>query len=61
MIIDIIVILKLYLIFVFNRQRGCPSDHYIPLDNLYIIDEPIRSITITLFIINFMNNLILFN
>ena len=29
---------------------------YIPLDSLYIIDEPMRSITITLFIINFMNN-----
>ena len=30
---------------------------YIPLDKLYIIDESIRQITITLFIINFMNNL----
>ena len=29
----------------------------IPLDKLYIIDESIRQITITLFIINFMNNL----
>ena len=29
---------------------------YIPLDKLYIIDESIRQITITLFIINFMNN-----
>ena len=31
---------------------------YIPLDKLYIIDKPISLITITLFIINFMNNLI---
>ena len=30
---------------------------YIPLDKLYIIDESIRQITITLFKINFMNNL----
>ena len=30
---------------------------YIPLDKLYIIDESIRQISITLFIINFMNNL----
>ena len=30
---------------------------YIPLDKLYIIDESIRQITITLFTINFMNNL----
>ena len=30
---------------------------YIPLDKLYITDESIRKITITLFIINFMNNL----
>ena len=30
---------------------------YIPLDKLYIIDESMRQITITLFIINFMNNL----
>ena len=31
--------------------------HPLPLDKLYIIDESIRKITITLFIINFMNNL----
>ena len=30
---------------------------YIPLDKLNIIDESIRQITITLFIINCMNNL----
>ena len=30
---------------------------YIPRYKLYIIDESIRQITITLFIINFMNNL----
>ena len=30
---------------------------YIPIDKIYIIDESIRQITITLFIINFMNNL----
>ena len=30
---------------------------YILLDKLYIIDETIRQITFTLFIINFMNNL----
>ena len=30
---------------------------YIQLDKLYIIDESIRQITITLFIINVMNNL----
>ena len=29
---------------------------YIPLDKLYIIDESIRQITITLFIISLMNN-----
>ena len=29
----------------------------ITLDKLYIIDELIRQITMTLFIINFMNNL----
>ena len=29
---------------------------YIPLDKLYIIGESIRQIKITLFIINFMNN-----
>ena len=34
---------------------------YIPLDKLYIIDESIRKITITLFIINFMNNLFQLN
>ena len=34
---------------------------YIPLDKLYIIDESIRKITITLFIINFMKNILLFN
>ena len=34
---------------------------YIPLDKLYIIDESIRQTTITLVIINFMNNLFLFN
>ena len=33
------------------------TEHYIPLNKLYIIDESIRQITITLFIINFMNNL----
>ena len=32
---------------------------HIPLDKLYIIDEPIRLITIILFIINFMNNYII--
>ena len=31
---------------------------FIPLHKLYIIDEPIRLITITLFVIHFMNNLI---
>ena len=30
---------------------------YVLLDKLYIIDDSIRKITITLFIINFMNNL----
>ena len=30
---------------------------YIPLNKLYIIDESIRQLTITLFIINDMNNL----
>ena len=30
---------------------------YIPLDEHYIIDESIKQITITLFIINFMSNL----
>ena len=30
---------------------------YIPLDKLYIFDESSRQITITLFIINIMNNL----
>ena len=30
---------------------------YIPLDKLYIFDESIRQITLTLFIINVMNNL----
>ena len=34
---------------------------YIPLDKLYSIDESIRQIKITLFIINFMNNLFFFN
>ena len=31
---------------------------YIPLGNLYIIDESIRQITITLFIINFIKNIL---
>ena len=31
---------------------------YIPLDKLYIIDESIRQITITLFIINFIQNIL---
>ena len=31
---------------------------YIPHDQVYIIDESIRQITITLFIINVMNNLL---
>ena len=31
---------------------------YISLDKLYNIDESIRQLTITLFIINFMNNLL---
>ena len=76
MIIDIIVILKFYLIFnsIDNGdvriRYPCPNTYnvrrtsyviirtpYIPLDKLYIIDESIRKITITLFIINFMNNL----
>ena len=30
---------------------------YIPIDKLYIIDESSRQITLTLFIINVMNNL----
>ena len=30
----------------------------IPLDKLYIIDEPIRQITITLFKINFIKNIL---
>ena len=30
---------------------------YIPLDKLNIIDKSIRQTTLTLFIINFMNNL----
>ena len=54
MIIDIIVILKCYLIFLFNtwvsvfgthvRIRTVSVGHpiYISLDQLYIIDEPIR-------------------
>ena len=33
---------------------------YIPLDKLYIIDESIRQITIILFIINCINNLIIY-
>ena len=56
MIIDIIVILKLYL-FCYSIDNGvhirypCPNTYtlwyntdtlYIPLDKLYIIDEPIR-------------------
>ena len=63
MIIDIIVILKFYLILLLNKQRGCPYSvpmygygalcynmdsvyrtPYIPLDKLYIIDEPTRYI-----------------
>ena len=31
---------------------------YIPLDNLYIIDESIRHVKITLFIINFIKNIL---
>ena len=59
MIIDIIVILKLYLIFNSIDNRGVLfGTHvriwtpYILLDKLYIIDESISQITITLFIIN---------
>ena len=70
MIIDIIVILKCYLIFLFNRERGTPvggirirypcpntdtlcfnTDTLYTLDKLYIIDESIIQITITLFLI----------
>ena len=77
MIIDIIVILKFYLIFNSIDNGGvrirypCPNTDtlcyntdsvrrtpYIPLDKLYIIDESIRKITITLFIINFMKNIL---
>ena len=40
-----------------NTDNLCyNTDTYIPLDKLYIIDESIRQITITLFIINFMKN-----
>ena len=56
MIIDIIVILKLYLIFYsidnggVRIQYSCPNTDtpcliripHIPIDKLYIIDEPIR-------------------
>ena len=77
MIIDIIVILKVYLIFNFidnggvrirypfpNTETLCYNTDsvrrktYIPLNKLY--SESIRQITITLFIINFMNNYNLF-
>ena len=60
MIIDIIVILKFYLIFKFHRIKNGVSvfgthvrirTPYIPLDKLYIIDESIRKITIRLLIL----------
>ena len=72
MIIDIIVILKFYLIFnsidngvsVFGTHVRIRTPcviirtPYIPLDKLYIIDESIRQITITLFKINFIKNIL---
>ena len=63
MIIDIIVILKLYFGTHVRIRIPCViiRTPYITLDKLCIIDESIRKITITLFIINFMNNLFLFN
>ena len=63
MIMDIIVILKFYTgLFVFGTHVRIRTPcviimtPYIPLDKLYIIDESIIQITITLFIINVMNN-----
>ena len=63
MIIDIFVILTFHLIFnsIDNggvRRTPCVIilAPYIPLDKLYIIDESIIQITITLFIIHFMKN-----
>ena len=74
MIIDIIVILKFYLIFNSidnggvriqypcpNTDTLCYNTDTLPQDKLYNIDESIRQITIALFIINFMNKLFYFN
>ena len=71
MIIDIIVILKFDLLIplitgvsVFGThvriQKPCViiRTPYIPLDKLYIIDESIRQITITLYKINFIKNIL---
>ena len=72
MIVDIIVILKLYLIFNSIDNMGvhirypCPNTDnlcyntdtlYTTRLTIYIIYESIRQTIITLFIINFMNNL----
>ena len=59
MIIDIIVIFKLYLIFSFHSVFGAHvriRTPYIPLDQIFIIYKSIIQMTITLFIINVMNN-----
>ena len=65
MIIDIIVILKFYLIFkfyitgvsVFDTRVRILIPYIQSIDKLYTIDESSRQITIILFIINFTNNL----
>ena len=65
MIIDIIVILKFYLIFkfyitgvsVFDTRVRILTPYIQSIDKLYTIDELSRQITIILFIINFTNNL----
>ena len=65
MIIDIIVILKFYLIFkfyitgvsVFDTRDRILTPYIQSIDTLYTIDESSRQITIILFIINFTNNL----
>ena len=65
MIIDIIVILKFYLIFkfyitgvsVFDTRVRILTPYIQSIDKLYTIDESSRQITIILFIINFTNNL----
>ena len=64
---DFKIVFNLLILYIYNGgvriRNPCPNTdtlgyilYLYTLDKIYIIDESIRQITITLFIINFMNN-----